>query len=190
MLSKNNPSPSYSFNYQVSSDGYISTDQSVNKSVTPEHIKQMSDSIIYIGDILNMTQATIKLSAGDPFTSDAEPDIWNKIKNDISIFNANQFAPTFVYPIEVNYNYSKVIKLVIASDGRETFVLLNRQQHVNRPFVFGYSSQNCDWFLVQPETLVETGNTGYFGQYIFKISTKQCMHEGKYFYIARKVSYL
>ena len=126
-----------------------------------------------------MTAATIKLSDADTSTSNAEPDIWNKIISDISNLHQKQFAATFIYPIEINYNNSMTVKLVIASNGKETFAVLNRQQHLNRPFIFGYSSQNCDWFLFQPDNLVKTGNTGYLGQYIFKISTNSCMHDGK-----------
>jgi len=75
---------------------------------------------------------------------------------------------------------------VLASNGKETYAITYYKWHKGIRFhgLMGYSNALCDWnwFRGRGDSMKTTylyTNTGLVGQYIYLVSTKRCINEGK-----------
>ena len=72
---------------------------------------------------------------------------------------------------------------VLVSDGAKTFIILYYKSvgQLKRAVV-GYSNAKCDWNWFRGKREISNmhlyTNTGFTGQYIFPVTTNQCMNEG------------
>ena len=126
--------------------------------------------INYIEIIASSANATINYKA-------ISDDKWkDRCGTQVSKFISSFFRPEVIIFTEIALNETHGIKLILCSDFNNTYLVVNRKVNFQRNFTFGYSRKSCNWSNSESEE--RWGNTGFFGEYIFRITNRACNENG------------
>ena len=172
-------------------DGVISIDQPPS-SYTQRQIPNKNHSFIAILSVDMDTTISGTVSYRESY--DHKTLVW--ASDQISRFVWHKFIATqtiiitfLAVPVKGSANLMS-FQGVLATDGNDTFLISYYKWHhgIHWQSIMGYSNKYCDWnwFRGTGDSIKTTylyTNTGFMGQYIYKVNTRRCMNEGTYIYI-------
>ena len=152
-------------------------------------LRKMEDDVILV---LNLDFDSNKTKDGNVyFAEQNDEDTLQKASQDVSFYTWKPFKATqvlIVYYRLLRSEYAdKTLKFqgVLASDGEETYLIHLNDLYLGEKVVkSGVSATGCfwNWFGGKEWTLAMRSNTGYYGQNIYKVSSKKCFKDCKFSY--------
>uniref|UniRef100_A0A7M5VBP7 NIDO domain-containing protein n=2 Tax=Clytia hemisphaerica TaxID=252671 RepID=A0A7M5VBP7_9CNID len=186
------------FNFIISRSGFISPTMQTGSTI--QDLIDMKGNFIYVNDITkcdNMTTITVeyqgKQTSVRPSGGDIRPagrvasfggssdldisstvtmsDLLEPVSKDVSKFIGKRFNALHLFYIRFNLpENDQSFVVIFVTDGTLGFIILDRQGMTDQNFVYGFSTANCDWSIIEPDS--RSGNTGFVGRYIVDITSR------------------